>query len=545
MNAITVQSSPERILQAWNSQAALADALITGLEDSSASRADIQGSVDKLRGISKNLEFLHDIACKRADYEDKCCWFSYRNILVFSGTALDTTFQIVTLALWGKSVSEDTSGSRNSIAIASSTILSTIASKIKDWIWKRNEGVLLALAKMEEIIPNKLIIEHISSMAAFHESSRSWHNRRRIPDEKSLVHRSLSDVNALRSHYVVKLCGFYSRLDESEILKLTEQFINLKDLMVGEEEVIKEILIADPNGSIKVIIRQLEEQLKELESIFSDARHIIELSNQIEKTRARCVTNGFRVSIQLLLELGSLVGTIVEAVYANSGSSSPPAKVAAFSLYIANIALSWVNTGISKVREKDARIFQQIKRLDGQKIFQRHVTGMTEEARRSIRPSRSGGAIDEKPSAPSSGLMDRAPVVGAPMSPLRGEILKLYQESCSGGATQDWRKYLTEVAGGKKEGSPVTPISPVGKGAEIMSPRARKLTLSDLFIPSAIAVDLPEAEQDTSVTHLPVRQQVFVSAPTPVERVITVKIDDGDTAPPFSATAMLDETLFS
>ncbi len=538
MISLTASSSPEKILKAWNSQTALADSLLSSIEGDAVSSSEVKGSIDALKRISISLENVYSAAIKRAEFEDRCGWFSYRKVLSFSGTVLDTSFQVLTMTLMANSINSSGSTSPSAFSVVGSTLASVVASKIKDYIWKRNETLLTALAQMEEIIPNKLVIEHINSMVAFYESTKSRPKISADRTPKVGLSRSLREGNhimslsqvvshvmssqcfkkgELREKYIIKLYGVYSVLNEEAILDLTQKFIDLKDLMVNEESVIKEVRQSDPDGNVIVIINQLDEQVKELRTIFSDARHIIELSDEMEKTRARCVTNGFRSSIQILLELGSLAGSIVEAVYANSGSSSAPAKVAGFSLYIANIALSWMNTGISKIRETNALTFQQIKRLDGQKIFEKHVSGLINEARRTARRTKSYGALDKKETASLPSLVDRAPLVGSSGSPLRDRILKLYQESRAGGDREDWRKYLGEAAG-QEELSPPKLVVPQQINSEIvLSPytmrkleKQRQLTVAELFIPDSEAQDSSWCDRDSP----------------PIEEVIDVVLDE-------------------
>jgi hypothetical protein len=458
MDSLSVRSTPDEILKSWNSQKALADSLLTSMEKRVFKTEEVFASVIALKKIAQKLQNTHKVAIERAEYEDRCCYCSYRNFLTFSSTALDTTFQALTTASWIREFGIDDQSRNGSLITAASTFVSAITSKIKDKIWSQNEKVLASLAQLEEIIPNKVMIDHIESMIAFYESSFSRKTRTTsIDNERGLVSPISRGQNLFRSvvqrvvreldvkkqgvkdRYVVKILGVYPRISKEKTEELMSQFLDLKDLMISEENVIREARLIDSTADVNNILDVLEEQLISLKQIFEDVDLILKLHEEIEKTRSMCVANGFRISVQFLIEMGSLASSIIEAIYAQSGASNSVAKIAGFSLYMINISLSWINTAISKIRSENVKTYKDVKRLDGQKIFERHIQGMIKQGRRAQRemmPTARG--VREN----LLNLIDKPPNIGAPKSPLNERILQICGEVLGESGKQDWKKYM-------------------------------------------------------------------------------------------------------
>jgi hypothetical protein len=459
MDNLSVKSTPDEILKSWNSQKALADSLLTSMEKRAFKKEEVLASVLALKKIAHNLQNTHKVAIERAEYEDRCCYCSYRNFLTFSGTAIDTAFQALTTASWIREFGIDDQSRKGSLVTAASTFVSAITSKIKDKIWSKNEKVLASLAQLEEIIPNKVMIDHIESMIAFYESNFSRKTRTPVLEHarspvspisrgqnlfRSVVHRVVRDLDvkkqSVRDRYVVKILGVYPRISKEKTEDLMSQFLDLKDLMISEESVIREARLIDSTADVDNILDLLEEQLSMLKHIFEDVDLILKIHEEIEKTRSKCVANGFRISVQFLVEMGSLASSIIEAIYSQSGGSSSVAKIAGFSLYMINISLSWINTGISKIRSENVKTYKDIKRLEGQKIFERHIQGMVKQGRRVQREMLPTARRNQENLL---SLIDKPPELGEPKSPLNEKILQICGEVLGECKKHNWKQSLT------------------------------------------------------------------------------------------------------
>jgi hypothetical protein len=298
--------------------------------------------------------------------------------------------------------------------------------------------------------------------------------------------------DAVKDKYVVKVFGVYPKLCREKVDLLVDEFISLKDLMVNEEKLIKEARNMDMNANITRVLDLLEEQLIDLKKIFDDATLLIKIHEEIEKTRSKCVANGFRISTQFLLEMGSLAGSIIEAISSDSGGTNTAAKVAGFSLYMINITLSWINTGISKVRAENAKIFKDVKRLEGQKIFERHIVAMIRQGRAFYREAL---PEERKPLPILASLLENPPRLGLEGSIFMEKINQLYEGVLGGVKTHDWTKYMlnssdapsVSATGSRRLSSEVQDKVSEKK----VKPRRQSLDIKTLYLPGVERVDKP------------------------------------------------------
>ncbi len=458
---VTAKTDPHTICENWGKQINLANSLSVAIKEGAEKRLSISQFLDELEKKRKKLKKIHRAALERARYESEG-WGRIRRICYTAGgTVLDGAFQAVTAILWAEALSEANLSSKDSIVIASATLASAVASNIKDRIWSSNKKYLKEISQMEEIIPNKLILKHYKVMitkyklieAEYKSTAAEYKSTadelcsvsagsgvEKIKEKTSVgtgkkmfisAINKVLDKNAkvkLHEKYVVKLCGLYPRIRTEGVLELTEKFKRLKQIMVMEENLVQEEIEKNSNADVMAIMDQLSEQVTQMQEIIAEADDLLKLQADLKNTRSKYVASKFRLTVQFLLELGSLAGSVTQAVYVNLGSTSTVAKVSGVSFYVVNMVLSWVNTSFSRVEEIDAKTLQNLSRIQAQSIFARDVASLVERAR---------GDRDIDIVCPSSKrehlesgreLMDRPPIIGAPLSPLQTEVTAPYSE---------------------------------------------------------------------------------------------------------------------
>ena len=379
----------------------------------------------------------------------------------------------------------------------------------------------MAVADMEEIIPNKLFIKEIKAAIAFYKHIDESHPKEfavglRIPYKLSGVRRgreSFRDLahrvieqNAeekiffrkveLKERNIVKLCWIYPRMRGKEIKELSKQFFDLKRVMVAEEEIIDDEFKKDPHANVMALIDQLDLQVEDMRKYILDADLLTALQEELEKTRSKYIANGFRVTFQFLMELGSLISSIIEAIYSYLGSTSTAAKVAGVSLFVINIVLSWINTAFSKDQEIEAVKLQKLHQIHAQAIYVSRLEKRIAEERRTVISVESKSGKAEECSRAIGGGMDQLPLVGASGSPLRECIYRLYLESAAKGAVPlDWRTALPSSADGAKSQNGKARVLGVD---ELMIPcRRGKSSSHESAIPSS---RIPAAERKSAST---------------------------------------------
>lgn len=495
--SVSASSAPQEILDSWNEEIRLAESFIQTVENGSSRRLPIEGSLEQLEKIRKKLKIIHAAAVGRAKYETSWRGRGLKYLFTTTGTLIDAGFQAATAALWAESLKATQVSSTDAIAIAVSTLFSTVVSKIKDNIWARRERHVIAVAGMEEIIPNKLFIKEIKATIAFYKHIGESHSNRGVRDlsnpctlsgvekgkkrfrnlaRKVLEQKSEKKTQLrkaeLSKRNIVKLCGVYPRMRGDEIEKLSKQFFDLKKVMVAEEAVIEEEFKEDPNINVMALINQLDLQVKDMQSYILDADLLTALQEDLEQTRSKYIANGFRVTFQFSMELGSLISSIIQAVYSYVGSTSTPAKVAGVSLYVINIVLSWINTAFSKEQEIEAEKLQKLHQIHAQAIYASRIEKRIAEERRDGVSSESKSEKLEDCPRVIGGLMGQLPLVGDLGSPLRESIYKWYQKSTTSGEVPfDWRAALVARSSEEK--------SSIGM--------SRALSIDDFMIPTGWA----------------------------------------------------------
>jgi hypothetical protein len=407
---------------------------------------------------------------------------------------------------------------------------------------------------MEEIIPNKGMLKHYKviitkyqATSAAGSGSSISRGESKIDESTSLergkkkfisaVHKVIDETakTKLREKHVVKLCGTYPRIGKESVLELTERFKRLKKIMVAEEDLIQEELEGNPSADVMAIMDQLDEQLAEMRGIIADAEFLITLHEQLKNTRSKYAASKFRLTVQFLLELGSLAGSITEAVYVNLGTSSAVAKLTGVSLYVINIVFSWVNTGFSRVEEIDAKTLQNLTRIQSQSLFARDVGSLVERTRREREVGVLAHSLKREDLESGMELMDRPPHIGSPASPLQAKINALYEDAVArkgqkdAGSCLSVDDLLVPVRKPSKSLSPQRVASRIASQPSCPQPQA----ISAVCIPMGAGVGLHRSVADD-------KRHVVEVAVTVHEVVVDVRLDaDGRSYP------VMDDVLFA
>jgi ribosomal protein L22 len=443
---ISAKTDPRIICERWNEKIKLADVLTKTIQNGSLRGHSIVTPLEKLEKVRKKLKEIHHAAVLKAKYESTGLAKVRRFISLGGGVVLDGALQATTAALWSKVLEEKEIDPQNSILVAGVTLASLVASKIKDKISDNNRKYFEAISEMEGIIPSKQMIKHYKVVVTKYKggacegSSAMFAPQEDKPKEKALVAKNRFATAAqkviesrakekLQGKYIVKLCGIYPRIDSSSVLELTESFKELKKLIIIEEDLIEDDLHEDPNADVMALIDQLDEQAQRLREIISDAEFLIAFNEQLKNTRSKYIASKFRLSLQFFIELGSLAGSITEAIYANLGSSSSAAKVSGLSLYVINIALSWINTAFLRVEHVDVDTLQNLRRIEAQTAFVKDVTTLVERVRKERFKPLGRVCVEGEDLEEGVSLMDRPPILSTPISPLQVKINALFEKT--------------------------------------------------------------------------------------------------------------------
>lgn len=420
---ITRTTDPRIICEKWARKIEFADQLSKTIQEGALKGRSISSSVEKLEKVRKKLKVIYHVVVEKARYETTFWPRVRRFCYLGGGTVIDGALQVVTAALWSRVLNKEEPDSQDSIVIAGATLGSLVTTAIKNKMYSSNRKYFKAIAEMEGIIPSKGMLKHyklvitkyksdVSQSAALarveDESEACKKALLREPRSAACLEREPQKERELYQKYVVRVCCVYPRIDGHSVLELTEAFKELKRLIIREEDLIEEDLDHDSQADVMAFIDQLDEQVLKLKEIIGEAEFLIELNQKLKNTRSKYIASRFRLTVQFLMELGALVGSVTEAVYASLGSTSTAARITGVTLYGINIVLSWINTGFSRFERRDVDTLQNLRRIQAQSAFVRDVMGLVENV---------------KSKRPTVMLREVSPIIAVkPMSPLRSKM---------------------------------------------------------------------------------------------------------------------------
>ena len=335
-------------------------------------------------------------------------------------------------------------------------------------VYKDRENRLQEEVQLMQIIANKNAIDHIKATVTIIRTTKVAIKKkqfqiplrqmpRQIPSLQVVVQRVLDRGSErrgeLRKEYVVSgVCGFYKILSRQKIEELIERYQRLKVLITELETIIKTARDKDPDKDVGIIFEQLESPIGEVRRIFQDAGELVQIYDELGRSRVKYIAANFRAALQFCVELGSLGGTIVEGIATNGGSSNTPAKIAGLSLFVINSALTFFNIRISSANKENILTLQQIKLLKAQEVFLDGLVAIIARQKLIGKESSPKEVLIHMPKR--TGSSDSLPVIASPGSPLQDVISRLYRKSHPGGTDEDWRPYLARLS------SPETDLSP-------------------------------------------------------------------------------------
>ena len=408
---LSEDSPPEQILKAWGTHYAWAQSIIKAIGDAikdaetSQKKLNITPSLEMLKTAQAELEKIYGMAEKKVDVADACCCCSYQNCLTRTSTIADAVGKLATVAFWGAKTYP--------IATAISNAASAGISKWKAWIWKREEELYVLLAQMEQIVSNRVGLDHIGAMVhvfeGYHVMADAQRKIPRVPnayrdqfDEESLS-RTVSgraivarketpaaspgfqeeilpivDEELLRGQYIRVVCGV-NRMNRDAVVSLADEFEEIKGSIEKTIQAMGGSLKTDPTADLAVHISLLTSKLEELKTIFATAATIIRLHDEILHNRSACLAAGFRVGVEILFDICSLGSSIFQVVASEEGAEDQDKiYTAGLVIYIVGAAVSWLNTGISNVRVVDAMTYREANWISAQRGFAKNVGTMTD-----------------------------------------------------------------------------------------------------------------------------------------------------------------------
>lgn len=442
---ITAKTNPEIICEKWREKLTRADLLVKTIEEGASNGHFITSSLEKLEKTIKKLKEIHHAAVEKARYQTTLLAKARRFCFVGGSTVVDAGLQIVTAVFWSKALREDAVDSQDAWVVAGVTLGSLVASKIKNRMYERNKKYFEAISEMEGIIPNKKIIKHYKLVitkykgGATEGTGAGFQRDDSFVKEKPLSSRDrfflaaqkVMEGNAakkMEERYVVKACFVYPRIDNDGVLELTERFKELKKIIIFQENLIQGDLYYNRRANVMAFIDQLDEYVAKLKEVVGDVEFLIKLHERLQKTRSKYIASRFRLTVQLLLELASLIGSIVEVIYEYLGSTSSAAKVAGVSFYVINIVLSWINTGFSRLEQKEVDTLQNLHRIEDQSGFVRDVAKLLDHLKKENSAAELAARAQAEDLEGGLSLLDRPPEILQVMSPLQVKINGLHEQ---------------------------------------------------------------------------------------------------------------------
>jgi hypothetical protein len=495
---MSIRASEKRvrdILEEWDSNFVLAHNLKQALRNP---RAPVgEGSLKALGEISRKLHALYENAVLIAENEDKVCkYFSYEKILLGTTRALDYGFQLLTTGYLAAVVFDDKEDKVRNCLIAGAA---TIGSMGTTWVRTKLSEDLLAYLKtkalLENIIGNRLALQQLDAEITIIQTQKKM-NARRVQKvaltSRTIGTRSLHQIVTkvietqvkpsvqFRKQYIeTRFCGRYAILSSKEVEELTSRYKKLRQLIISLEEVIRLSKEQDSRDDSREIFAHLEGLLHELERIFSDASQLIVLYEDLEKSRGQYLQKNFRITLQLFLEVGSLVGTVYEGVSAYSNSSSLTAKTFGLALYVTRSVISFAYAKITGANEVNIATYQQIRRLLGEESFLKDIHAIVVQRREELKLS------DMEQGLPfvsqEKHERESPPLLGAPGSPLRERILQLYKEAHTGAHDHDLVEYMQKIEA-RGRGLEGLPADSLAISFPMSDSKSKKLKVDELYL---------------------------------------------------------------